>query len=654
MYSRATGEFEFRPGGIFANIVLGDEINRASPKTQSALLEAMEERQVTVDATTYRLDPPFMVIATQNPIEHEGTYPLPDSQLDRFLMRIPMGYPGPRRPRSRSSTPTARRPRWSTTSKPVATVADVETMIAMAQAVHVAPSLKGYIVDLAEATRRHPDLALGVSPRAALALQRAARAHAAASGRDYVVPDDLKALAAPVLEHRLALTPEAQIRGVQPQRAAGRGARPRAGAERPRQCAGLTDVLDPAGLARRLAGAVALIARGPAARHPRAVRAGRRAAALVDRRARAGARSTQVRLTPPGTSTRRASSPAPTAGSSCELANRAPAHAGAHRPRPVRPRPPPGPLPARPAAPRRRRHAPPTACPPNAGASSRSGRSRSPTRTRSGSRRPVRSWPRPPSSPCTPRSTRIVPLPQTHGHDPLAGADHPTALGVAGEDFYALRAYEMGDDLRRVHWPSTARVDELMIRQNEMPWQGRATVLLDARARAHDGESLELAVRGRGEHRERVLAQGSLVRLVTTDGADSGFAAGQAHVEAIMERLAIVRAARERPPRERARRPAARRQRRRAGRGGHRDRPERGARAAGPSPRPLRVAVARADRALRVGARCHVGPPHAAPSVATLVRVTGDVPFAAAWNRAFAGRSRAARRHCRGGAREHR
>jgi MoxR-like ATPase len=213
VYSRATGEFEFRPGGIFHNVVLGDEINRASPKTQSALLEAMEERQVTVDKTTYRLDAPFMVIATQNPIEHEGTYPLPDSQLDRFLMRIHMGYP------ARAAEITILDTHGVSTAvvddlESVATVDDVATMIGLAQAVHVASSLKGYIVDLAEATRHHPDLSLGVSPRAALGLQRAARARAAASSRDYVVPDDLKALAVPVLEHRLALTPEAQMRGV--------------------------------------------------------------------------------------------------------------------------------------------------------------------------------------------------------------------------------------------------------------------------------------------------------------------------------------------------------------------------------------------------------------------------------------------------------
>jgi MoxR-like ATPase len=213
VWNRGTGTFEFRPGGVFANIVLGDEINRASPKTQSALLEAMEERQVTVDATTYRLDPPFIVIATQNPIEHEGTYPLPESQLDRFLMRIRMGYP------ARQAEVAILDTHGGTLDaldelEPVSSAADVQAMVRVSHAVHVAASLKGYIVDVAEATRRHPDLALGMSPRAALGLQRAARARAASAGRDYVVPDDLKDLAFPVLEHRLALTPEAQMRGV--------------------------------------------------------------------------------------------------------------------------------------------------------------------------------------------------------------------------------------------------------------------------------------------------------------------------------------------------------------------------------------------------------------------------------------------------------
>ena len=213
VYNRNKGTFDFRPGGVFANIVLGDEINRASPKTQSALLEAMEEGQVTVDATTYRLPQPFMVIATQNPIEHEGTYPLPDSQLDRFLMRIHMGYPDRKSEMTMLDTHSATSP--IDELGPVATARDVENMISLARAIHVAPSLRGYIVDLAEATRAHPSLALGMSPRSALALQRAARAHAAAFGREYVVPDDLKAVAKPVLEHRLTLTPEARLGSVE-------------------------------------------------------------------------------------------------------------------------------------------------------------------------------------------------------------------------------------------------------------------------------------------------------------------------------------------------------------------------------------------------------------------------------------------------------
>ena len=212
VFNRSSSSFEFRPGGIFANLVLGDEINRASPKTQSALLEAMEERQVTVDSTTYRLPNPFMVIATQNPIEHEGTFPLPESQLDRFLMRIRIGYPARGSEIAILDTHGAADPTLSQIG-PVATAADVEAMTAQAQAVHVAQSLKGYIVDLADATRRRSDLALGVSPRAALGLLRASRVRAATAGRDYVVPDDIKALVVPVLEHRLALTPEAQLRG---------------------------------------------------------------------------------------------------------------------------------------------------------------------------------------------------------------------------------------------------------------------------------------------------------------------------------------------------------------------------------------------------------------------------------------------------------
>ena len=214
VYSRANGSFEFRPGGVFANIVLGDEINRASPKTQSALLEAMQERQVTVDATTYGLPTPFMVIATQNPVEHEGTYPLPESQLDRFLMRIPMGYPDRAAEIQMLDLHGGPDAVAIEELRPVTTTERVVAMTEAARAVHVAPALKGYMVDLAEATRRHPSLALGISPRATLALQGAARARAASVGRDYVVPDDVKHLAGPVLEHRLVLTPEATIAGV--------------------------------------------------------------------------------------------------------------------------------------------------------------------------------------------------------------------------------------------------------------------------------------------------------------------------------------------------------------------------------------------------------------------------------------------------------
>ena len=216
VYSRSTGAFEFRPGGIFANIVLGDEINRASPKTQSALLEAMQERQVTVDATTYPLPEPFMVIATQNPVEHEGTYPLPESQLDRFLMRISMGYPDRRAEVAMLHNHGDRRAGAPDELGAVVRAEDVAAMAEAVRLVHVAPAIGEYLVDLADATRRHPSLALGVSPRATLALQGAARARAAASGRGYVVPDDVKALAGPVIEHRLVLTPEAAISGIGP------------------------------------------------------------------------------------------------------------------------------------------------------------------------------------------------------------------------------------------------------------------------------------------------------------------------------------------------------------------------------------------------------------------------------------------------------
>ncbi len=212
VWNRNDGTFEFRPGPIFAGIVLGDEINRASPKTQSAMLEAMAESQVTVDNATYPLGPPFMVIATQNPIEHEGTYPLPESQLDRFLMRVSMGYPS--RDAELEVLDTHGDHNSLVDIKPVASAADIQGMIAAVRTVHVAPSIKAYLVDLADTSRRHHHLTLGMSPRATLSLQRVTRARAAAMGRNYVVPDDIKALADTVLAHRLLVTPEAQLQGI--------------------------------------------------------------------------------------------------------------------------------------------------------------------------------------------------------------------------------------------------------------------------------------------------------------------------------------------------------------------------------------------------------------------------------------------------------
>jgi MoxR-like ATPase len=212
VFDRESSSFTFRPGGVFANVVLADEINRASPKTQSALLEAMQEGQVTVDNVTHRLPMPFLVVATQNPVEHEGTYPLPESQLDRFLLRVRMGYPD-----RKAELAMLERPEDRTSVDDLAPVAGpdaIPNMVSVAHAVHVANALKGYIVDIATATRHHPALSLGMSPRAALALQRAARALAASTGREYVIPDDIKYLAGPVLEHRLVLSPEGIVTGV--------------------------------------------------------------------------------------------------------------------------------------------------------------------------------------------------------------------------------------------------------------------------------------------------------------------------------------------------------------------------------------------------------------------------------------------------------
>ena len=208
-YNQERGEFEFKPGPAFANIVVGDEINRASPKTQSALLECMEERQVTVDGTTYPLAPPFMVIATQNPIEMEGTYPLPEAQRDRFTARISMGYPSAESELAMLEAHGSSSPLEAL--EPVARAEDMLDLIAAVRRVHVADVLKQYVISLVTATRASPELRLGASPRATLHLLRASRARAALDGRDFVIPDDVQALALPVLAHRLLPSAEALV-----------------------------------------------------------------------------------------------------------------------------------------------------------------------------------------------------------------------------------------------------------------------------------------------------------------------------------------------------------------------------------------------------------------------------------------------------------
>jgi MoxR-like ATPase len=209
VYNQNLRAFEFRRGAIFANLVVGDEINRASPKTQSALLECMEEQQVTVDGDSYPLPLPFMVMATQNPIEMEGTYPLPEAQRDRFMARISLGYPAPDAEMDMLVSHGETDPLSKITA--VTSAASVRSVIAAVRHLHVSPSLRRYVVDLVVATREHPHLRLGASPRAALQLLRASRAHAALEGRDHVLPEDVQALTPAILSHRMLLTGEAQL-----------------------------------------------------------------------------------------------------------------------------------------------------------------------------------------------------------------------------------------------------------------------------------------------------------------------------------------------------------------------------------------------------------------------------------------------------------
>jgi MoxR-like ATPase len=213
IFDQRAGEFEFRPGPIFTNLLLADEINRAPPKTQAALLEAMQERQVTIDGETHPLAPPFLVLATQNPIEYEGTYPLPEAQLDRFLLRIGIGYPS----REDELQVLERRRARKTDEVELESLLDGPTLRALQQAVeevHVAESVGLYIVDLVAATRTHPRVQVGASPRGSLALLKLSRCRAVLSGRDYVTPDDVKAVTVPALAHRLTLRPEVWVQRI--------------------------------------------------------------------------------------------------------------------------------------------------------------------------------------------------------------------------------------------------------------------------------------------------------------------------------------------------------------------------------------------------------------------------------------------------------
>jgi MoxR-like ATPase len=211
VYNQQNGEFEFRPGPVFVNILLVDEINRATPRTQSALLEAMQEQQTTVDGVTYSLPRPFMVLATENPIEYEGTFPLPEAQLDRFLMRLSVGYPS--YDDERVLLTHLRREHPITRLKPVVQAARLAELQQQVWEIYVEDSLQDYILKLVTSTRGHPDLSLGASPRASLALFKTAQALAAIRGRDHVIPDDIQALAPAILTHRLILNPEAELRG---------------------------------------------------------------------------------------------------------------------------------------------------------------------------------------------------------------------------------------------------------------------------------------------------------------------------------------------------------------------------------------------------------------------------------------------------------
>lgn len=214
IYNQKRGEFEFRPGPLFTNLVLADEVNRAPPKTQAALLEVMQERQVTIEGTTYPVPQPFVVLATQNPIELEGTYPLPEAQLDRFIMRLRVGYPSPEEEQQILARRGARQ-QERVDLAPVIAASQLRQLQDTVEQVHVSVPMEQYIVSLTSATRQHTQVQIGASPRGSLALYQLARAHAMVQGRDFVLPDDVKMMASAALAHRLLLKPELWVRGIQ-------------------------------------------------------------------------------------------------------------------------------------------------------------------------------------------------------------------------------------------------------------------------------------------------------------------------------------------------------------------------------------------------------------------------------------------------------
>ena len=508
VFNQESRDFEFRPGAVFANIVLGDEINRASPKTQSALLECMEERQVTVDGTTYELASPFMVIATQNPVEMEGTYPLPEAQRDRFMARVSMGYPDSRAPRWTCS-PSTPRPTRSTCSPRSPTPRSSRGSSTSCARSTSPPSIRQYAVDICNATRQHPDVRLGASPRATLHLRAGRpRPHAALDDRDHVLPDDLQTLRPSVLAHRLILTADAQIAGRTPDTVRRRRPAPR---RRPGAGAGLAAVVR--------AALRQLTRRGRVCPPPRRRRRARLAAA---RPARPAARRHPAAGAAPALGTARRAHPLPP-----RLRPRLrPTRVAVDQPPPAS------------CASRTSPGCPPaccssrTPCPGSSAAAQRfvidrleaGGTARRPLRAAG---RPARALHDRPGLGAARRPVRLLPCDAAVRHHRRSSPScrppwrcprsrwAATGRGSArrararwpprGEDDVIPREYRTGDELRRVHWKSTARSGELMVRREEHPWRTRATVFLDTRAVAHRGQgpasSFEWAVSAGGVHR---------------------------------------------------------------------------------------------------------------------------------------------------------